>query len=206
METMVKNEMNYRETMDDVDGAVVRIVKTREQRGIEMAMSINIRDMVKRKKRLRKEANIKKNQREMEREMEAKLRNEMIERELIEEKLDMENARLLQEHDVKVDSERRSAISITTQNKVQPMSTSCQVCLTMNAINLCALCKRMMCVRDTVYRNKIQFCRTCYYSPEHQPYIHAIIIDNTHMTCLKKLAKTLIWFMSFEWLIKPKKI
>ena len=206
METMVKNEMNYRETMDDVDGAVVRIVKTREQRGIEMAMSINIRDMVKRKKRLRKEANIKKIHKEMEREMEAKLRNEMIERELIEEKLDMENARLLQEHDVKVDSERRSAISITTQNKVQPMSTACQVCLTMNAIYCCRLCKRMMCVRDTVYRNKIQFCRTCYYSPEHQPYIHAIIIDNTHMTCLKKLAKTLIWFMSFEWLIKPKKI
>ena len=206
METMVKNEMNYRETMDDVDGAVVRIVKTREQRGIEMAMSINIRDMVKRKKRLRKEANIKKIHKEMEREMEAKLRNEMIERELIEEKLYMENARLLQEHDVKVDSERRSAISITTQNKVQPMSTACQVCLTMNAIYCCRLCKRMMCVRDTVYRNKIQFCRTCYYSPEHQPYIHAIIIDNTHMTCLKKLAKTLIWFMSFEWLIKPKKI
>ena len=204
MEMMVKNEMNYRETMDDVNCAVVRIVKTREQRGIERAISTNIRDMVKRKKRLRNEVNNKKNQKETEREMEAKLRNEMIERELIEEKLDMENARLLQEHDVKVDSERRSGISFN-HFKVKPMTSDCQVCHSIDAINCCRLCKRIMCLKDTINYKKIQFCKVCYFSEEYQPYIHAIIIDNTQMSCFKKIVKTLIWFVSFEWLIKSNK-
>jgi len=211
MEMMVKNEMNYRETMDDEtmddetmdDGydAVVRIVKTREQRWLEKAMSTNIFHIIKRQKRLRQEANIKKKQREKEATI---LREQMIERDLIEEKLDMENARLLEEYDVKVGSERRSTISLTTQNKVQPSCLTCQVCLTMNAINCCTICKRMICVRDTVYRNKIPFCTACYYNPKNQPNIQAII-NKTQMTCLKKLAKILIWLMSFEWLSKNKK-
>lgn len=178
METMVKNEMKYRDTkiMGDY---VRRIIKSREQRGLDKILSTYTQEKI--------------NKRNLQKRAEKERPNDQIQ---IEEERKGEL--------VEVGTTRRRAVSFT-QNRVQPSGSTCHVCKTMDAINYCVICKHIMCVRDTVYCNKIQFCKVCNYNPENEQCIRAMVMNHKKTHCLKKLTPSLIYILSFEWLRKNKK-
>jgi len=174
---MSKNEMKYIDTKNMGD-YVRRIVKSREQRGLDKILSTNTPE--------------KFNKRNLQKRAEKERPNDQIQ---IEEERKGEL--------VEVGTTRMTAVSFT-QNRVQPSGSTCHVCKTMDAINYCVICKHIMCVRDTVYCNKIQFCKVCHYNPENEQCIRAMVMNKKKMRCLIKLTPSLLYILSFEWLYKKK--
>ena len=91
-------------------------------------------------------------------------------------------------------------------NKVLPSNITCQVCFVLNARNNCTLCKRIICVRDTYYYNKREFCKICLSYSENSSYKCTMYIDPDKITILKKMKQSLFYVLSFEWLYKKQMI
>ena len=94
---------------------------------------------------------------------------------------------------------RRNGISFG-HNKVNPvLTTFCQICNYSNGINVCAICKLIICCNHTFYSKKQHFCTKCMYEPNYYPYIQAICIDDDKPTIKTRILELVIYIFSYKW-------
>ena len=102
-------------------------------------------------------------------------------------------------------NERRKAISVGYR-KVSPiLTTSCQICKYSDGINICAICKVIVCYNHTFYSKKQQFCTRCTSEPVYYPYIQAICLDDNKPTFKTRILEIFIRIFSYKWLSSIKR-
>jgi hypothetical protein len=103
-------------------------------------------------------------------------------------------------------SERRSGVCVN-KSKVVPkaLSTECQVCGVYDAMYVCNMCKRNVCMHDSIRTKKNDsYCKICINDGETSPYIVAVVYNEKRRTCYTEAKRKLLYIMSGDWIRRKK--
>lgn len=106
---------------------------------------------------------------------------------------------------VVVSRRRRNAICL---NKVidhtDRTSMVCQICNEVNGMFTCVLCKRLVCMHDSIRIHTIPYCSVCLVDPDSSPFILSAHEHENKRTYYMQCKQQFLYIISFGWIKKRK--
>lgn len=105
-------------------------------------------------------------------------------------------------------SERRSGVCVK-KSKINPevvlVGRGCQVCGVYDAMYVCKMCKRNVCMHDIIStKHNGSYCKICINDVETSPYALAVIYNERRRTCYTEAKRKLLYIMSGDWIRRKK--
>ena len=102
-------------------------------------------------------------------------------------------------------TERRTGVFVNNNTRVVPegIGRECQVCNTYDALYICNICNRNICVRDKIHTQHADVCSICANDEELAPFVMAMAYnDKSRPTCYSEAKKNLLYILSGGWLLR----